>query len=333
MLEEMFAPRPSYSKLKTNLRLCINRLKLLEKKKTELSLKARKEIADYISNGKYERARIRVEHIIREDYLVEAMEMVEMFCDLLLARFGLIEQMKLMDEGLSEPISSILWAAPRLQTDIPEMKVISDQLTIKYGKQYTQCVLINTGETVNKKLMQKLGVAAPSKLLVEKYMIEISKSHNVPYDPDPDVMRDDAIPAVDFLIDVESNDKPYPPPPNGSNFGAGGFIYPSVTTNQSFNYPNMQQNFDNSLGPPPYSSTLPSGHTTKSSIVPPPDPPYPFVPPTNTEEEKSEHLEVKNPNWDKYQQLPNVPSAPSQEDTVDFDALTRRFEELKRRPI
>jgi hypothetical protein len=62
------------------------RLKLLEKKKTELALKSRKEIADYISAGKVERAKIRVEHIIREDYLVEAMEILEMYCDLLLAR-------------------------------------------------------------------------------------------------------------------------------------------------------------------------------------------------------------------------------------------------------
>ena len=59
---------------------------MLEKKKTELALKNRKEIADYVSMGKVERAKIRVEHIIREDYLVEALEMLEMFCDLLLAR-------------------------------------------------------------------------------------------------------------------------------------------------------------------------------------------------------------------------------------------------------
>ena len=36
----------------------------------------------------------QVEHIIREDYLVEAMELLELYCDLLLARFGLIETMK-----------------------------------------------------------------------------------------------------------------------------------------------------------------------------------------------------------------------------------------------
>lgn len=60
----------------------------------ELAQKARKEIADYLSAGKDERARIRVEHIIREDYLVEAMEILELYCDLLLARFGLIQSMK-----------------------------------------------------------------------------------------------------------------------------------------------------------------------------------------------------------------------------------------------
>lgn len=113
-------------RLRVNLRLVINRLKLLEKKKSkfgclqvvhfksfgcskfswfdgielawselaELAQKARKEIADYLSAGKDERARIRVEHIIREDYLVEAMEILELYCDLLITRFGLIQSMK-----------------------------------------------------------------------------------------------------------------------------------------------------------------------------------------------------------------------------------------------
>ena len=72
-------------------------------------MKARTEIAEYISGmyfmfrlifwiffsvHKEDRARIKVEHIIREDYLVEAYEILEMYCDLLLARFGLIEQVK-----------------------------------------------------------------------------------------------------------------------------------------------------------------------------------------------------------------------------------------------
>lgn len=60
----------------------------------EQAQKARKEIADHLAAGKDEWARIRVEHIIQEDYLVEAMEILELCCDLLLARLSLIQATK-----------------------------------------------------------------------------------------------------------------------------------------------------------------------------------------------------------------------------------------------
>jgi len=168
--------QPNYTKLKTNLRLAIQRLKMMEKKKSELALKARKEIADYIAQGKPDRARIRVECIIREDYLVEAMELVEMFCDLLIARFGLIQQEKVMDEGLAEAVSSLIWVAPRLQSDCQELKVIGDLFTQKYGKQYALAARDNAVGTVSPKLMAKLSVQAPPKVLVENYMIGTKSS-------------------------------------------------------------------------------------------------------------------------------------------------------------
>ena len=90
----MFSSAPHYAKLKTNLRLVINRLKLLEKKKSETNLKARRDIAQYLQDHKPDRARIRVESIIREDFLVEALELIEMYADLCLSRFGLIETQK-----------------------------------------------------------------------------------------------------------------------------------------------------------------------------------------------------------------------------------------------
>lgn len=50
--------------------------------------------------------------------MVEALEVVEMYCDLLLARFGLISNMKELDEGISEAVASLIWVAPRLMADI-----------------------------------------------------------------------------------------------------------------------------------------------------------------------------------------------------------------------
>ncbi len=133
-------------------------------------------------------AKIRVEQIIREDYLVEAMEILEMYCDLLLARFGLVQQMKTLDEGLSEAISSLIWVAPRMQADVAELKIIAEQLSVKYGKPYSLACRDNAIGTVAPKLMHKLSVQAPPKILVEKYLIEIAKNYNVFYEPDPQVI-------------------------------------------------------------------------------------------------------------------------------------------------
>jgi len=159
----MFSSGPNYNKLKTNLRLTMNRLKLLGKKKTEQAQKARKEIADYIGQGKEDRARIRVEHIIREDYLVEALEMIEMFCDLLIARFGLLQTMKEMDPGLEECIATLLYCTPRLQADIPELKLVSDQLTLKYKKEYAEACRSNQLNNVNEKVLHRLAATPPPK--------------------------------------------------------------------------------------------------------------------------------------------------------------------------
>ncbi|XP_036753811.1 IST1 homolog isoform X2 [Manis pentadactyla] len=165
----MFSSAFKADRLQVNLQLVVNRLKLLEKKKTEQVQKARKEVADYLAAGKEERAGIRVEHIIREDYLVEAMEILELYCDLLLARFSLIQATKKLDSCLAESVSTLIWAAPRLQSEVPELKIVSSQLCAKYSQEYGQLCRTNEIGTVS------------SQVLVERYLIEIAKNYSVPY--------------------------------------------------------------------------------------------------------------------------------------------------------
>lgn len=68
--------------------------------------------------------------------MVEAYELLETFCELLLARFGVIQQMKQIDDGIAEAVASLLWVAPRISHEVTEFKIISAQLEHKYGKQY-----------------------------------------------------------------------------------------------------------------------------------------------------------------------------------------------------
>ncbi|OCT82373.1 hypothetical protein XELAEV_18024900mg [Xenopus laevis] len=347
-------------RLRVNLRLVINRLKLLEKKKTELAQKARKEIADYLSTGKDERARIRVEHIIREDYLVEAMEILELYCDLLLARYGLIQSMKELDPGLGEAVSTLIWAAPRLQTEVTELKIVADQLCAKYSKEYGKLCRTNQIGTVNDRLMHKLSVEAPPKILVERYLIEIAKNYNVPYEPDSVVMAEVPAGVEADLIDVGFTDDGKK---GGSGGGGGGFgmPLPTVAAMQMptptipFAYPapggqdpvsgapvGIYQpfgNFNPAVGgvPPPVPS-MPPTYDTIENFGPqannlPTAGPGNNVPPVAKPR-------TKTPDNFVLPELPSVPdtlpatsvgTSTSTSEDIDFDDLSRRFEELKKK--
>ncbi|KAK9503194.1 hypothetical protein O3M35_011815 [Rhynocoris fuscipes] len=351
----------NYPRLKTNLRLAINRLKLLEKKKSELAQKARKEIADYISDGKYERAKIRVEHIIREDYLVEAMELIEMYCDLLLSRFGLLQEMKGLDPSLAEPISSLLWVAPRLGTEVAELKMISDQLTAKYGKKYTEACRVGGIDTISEKLKHKLSSQAPPKILIEKYLIEIAKIFNISYDPDPQVMREyEQTKGMDALLfdsyGAGANNLDGPRPPGFVDFPQP----PLVPDFQPFNYPPpnpMPPPQDEAVKPaaPPFPYNIPPSNVDKFSpydatktlntYISPPDLPIGGAGSNNTDTNKQINEQPKPLPRSKISpdmSLPDLPSVPDDalptkpdnppsDGEDDFTDIARRFEELKKR--
>ncbi|XP_020907094.1 IST1 homolog isoform X2 [Exaiptasia diaphana] len=381
-------------KLKTNLKLAINRLKLLEKKKTELAQKARKEIADYISNGKDERARIRVEHIIREDFLVEALELLELYCDLLLARFGLIETMSYCDEGMIEAVTTIIWAAPRLQTDIQEFKIISDQLGYKYGKKFGHEASTNCNGTVNTRLIQKLSPNPPPKILVERYLIEIARSHHVEFEPDPSVMASEE--DLDFQGGPPGGGSyvgppgggsyggppgggSYGGPPGGGSYGGGGGgggigfenfgnpggkpidTLPSIPAmtggNPGMAYPPPSGGVPPyppaAKGPPPPDAAYPPaarGPSPSDAAYPTPQKFNPYPPevgaPSNPPSNPPKAAGPPNPPAPSAPPaFPDLPSVPSNSlpsgsipgassgggEDVDFDDLTRRFEELKKR--
>uniref|UniRef100_G3U0Z3 IST1 homolog n=1 Tax=Loxodonta africana TaxID=9785 RepID=G3U0Z3_LOXAF len=167
--------------LQVHLQLVASHLKLPEKKKTRISKQAQKKIPYYLAAGKDERARIQVEHIIREDFLLEAMEILELFCDLLLAWFTLIQATKELDSGLAESVSTLIWGALLLQAEVPELKIISNQLCAKYSQECAQLCRTYEIGTVSSWLMCKLNMDTLPQALVEQYLIQIAKNYNVPY--------------------------------------------------------------------------------------------------------------------------------------------------------
>lgn len=87
--------------------MAVNRLNLHKAKKAEQSIKEKKEIGELLEKGKTDLARVRVSFIflvvcnfsqtisiIMEDYTIQVMQLIEIYCQTILSRMDLIEASK-----------------------------------------------------------------------------------------------------------------------------------------------------------------------------------------------------------------------------------------------
>ncbi|ROW05423.1 hypothetical protein VSDG_00193 [Cytospora chrysosperma] len=182
------------TKIKVQLKLSIARLRMVQKRDEALSKTQRRAMAQLLEVGKIDSARIRVENIIRSDINTELHEILELYCELLLARAGLLEA-PVCDPGMEEAVKSVIYAAPK--TEIKELHTVRALLAEKYGKQFVLDAMENTGGKVNEQVVKKLSVTPPRDELVQGYLEEIAKAYGVNWprkplgEAPPDYVDDD----------------------------------------------------------------------------------------------------------------------------------------------
>lgn len=104
---------------------------------------------------------------------------MELYCELLLARFGLVEASGPIDHSIEEAVHGLIYSATRCG-EIKELVMIRDQLAQKVGKESYLAMLNNTEGLVNPRLVIKLSAAPPHSILVEQYLAEIAHRYGVP---------------------------------------------------------------------------------------------------------------------------------------------------------
>jgi vacuolar protein sorting-associated protein IST1 len=191
--------------------MAIQRLRMLQQKSSAIAKQQRRAMAELLAEGKLESARIRVENIIRSDITTELHEILELYCELLLARIQLLEQPSSstaamlagegaggggggvsgvgeLDSGLEEAVRSIVFSAPR--TEIKELQQSRVLLVEKFGKEFAlECV---EGKGVPERVLKRLRVETPRRELVDAYLREIGRTYAVRFPGDPEPEDDEA---------------------------------------------------------------------------------------------------------------------------------------------
>ncbi|KAG8633371.1 uncharacterized protein LOC110606730 isoform X2 [Manihot esculenta] len=143
----------------------------------------RRDIAKLLETGQEATARIRVEHIIREENMMAAQEILELFCELISVRLPIIESQRECPLDLKEAISSVCFAAPRC-ADLPELLQVQMLFASKYGKEFVAGATELMPECgVNRQLIELLSVRAPSPEIKLKLLKEIAEEHELDWDP------------------------------------------------------------------------------------------------------------------------------------------------------
>jgi len=167
---------------------------MVQQRDEQLGKTARRAMAQLLEAGKEDSARIRVENIIRSDITSELHEILELYCELLLARSGLLEG-HTVDPGLEEAVQSLIYAAPK--TEIKELGTVRTLLAEKYGKEYVLAATENSDGKVNEKVVKKLSVTPPREELVVGYLEEIARAYGVDWpkreavSPPPELLDED----------------------------------------------------------------------------------------------------------------------------------------------
>lgn len=171
------------SKCKTLLKLTIPRIKLLRNRREIQIKQMRREIAKLLETGQEATARIRVEHIIREEKMMAAQEIIELFCELIVVRLPIIEAQRECPLDLKEAISSVCFAAPRC-ADLQELQQVHVLFAGKYGKEFVAAATELMPECgVNRQLIELLSIRAPAPDVKLKLLKEIAEEHKVDWDP------------------------------------------------------------------------------------------------------------------------------------------------------
>ncbi|XP_057725250.1 uncharacterized protein LOC130940958 [Arachis stenosperma] len=170
------------SKCKTAAKMAVARIKLLRNKREVVVRQMRRDIAMLLHSGQDATARIRVEHVMREQNILAANEFIELFCELVVSRLSIISKQRDCPTDLKEGIASLIFAAPRC-SEIPELVSLKNIFEKKYGKDFVSAATdLRPSCGVNRQLIDKLSVRTPPGELKLKVLKEIAKEHQVEWD-------------------------------------------------------------------------------------------------------------------------------------------------------
>lgn len=167
------------AKFKTIVNLAVSRLAVLKNQRHARLRHARSDVLELLQLGHHDRASLRVEHVIKDQNMLDVYDKIEGYFNLLIERVHLIEQERECPEELREAASGLLYAASRVG-DFPELQQIREVLTTRFGKEFAaRAIELRNNCGVHPQIIQKMSTRMPSLEIRMKVLKDIASENGI----------------------------------------------------------------------------------------------------------------------------------------------------------
>ena len=173
---------------KTAIKTGLIQIRQARQREQNTSCIQRSSVVEALKAGQIDKARVRVESVIRTDITLEIYEYLENFLEILQTRDHLIEREKECPITLVEAVHSIIYASSNVE--FTAIHNLYNQFELKYGHNIVKAALDVDGEPAkgraptskaNAMLISKIQATVPSPIVVNKFIDRIASEEGISY--------------------------------------------------------------------------------------------------------------------------------------------------------
>uniref|UniRef100_A0A6N2LLI0 IST1-like protein n=1 Tax=Salix viminalis TaxID=40686 RepID=A0A6N2LLI0_SALVM len=178
-LDSIFRRKSKSSKFGSLSKLAVSRIAILKNKTQVRFDQAKSDVIQLLNLGHQERALLRVEHVIKNQNMVDVYAMMEDYLHFLNDRIVQLETNKECPDELKEAVSSLIFASSRCG-EFPELQEIRGDFVSRFGKQIAACAVeLRSNCGVNPKIIQKFSTTQASLESRKKLLKDIASENGI----------------------------------------------------------------------------------------------------------------------------------------------------------
>lgn len=166
------------AKLKSLIKLAVARLAVVRRPRLGRRSIARGDVGQLLAIGHLDRALLRAEQIIDEDSMLEVLDIIELYCKILIEQAAQLERPKECSEEVKEAAAGLMFASARCG-ELPELLDARAILADKFGRDFARAAKEGSHGVVDPTLVRKLSGERASTEQTRRLAKEIAAENDI----------------------------------------------------------------------------------------------------------------------------------------------------------